>query len=464
MNKQFKIQGKLEIIIPEKCINDKVKAIIEGLLFHSVSVSFAPAESLYIGMGEYEPVELCDEGVISVTERGAYIAAKDERALINCLFLLLRDVVADELDFGNERVLLPVGCRHIAPPIKRRMVHFCIVPGVALSTYQKLIRLAAVLGYTHIVLEFWGTFRYDCLQELSWRDCSFTKDEVRLMLNEARALGVGVIPMVNHFGHASACRVGYGKHVVLDQNPHLSHLFSPDGWIWRFERPDVRELFRQMRRELCEVFGEGEYFHVGFDEGFSYKFDNDSVRALADYMGDVCREVIAAGRTPMLWGDQFLHEETLGIGQNNGYEGNAPDAETALTLLGAIPKESIICDWQYVVRKDVPWKSAQFFAENGMKTLICPWTDAAGFNTAMLTAQNLDCYGIMHTTWDRLFSEGNVNTLFYAHDSFFGREPRAQRVGNMIANAALLRRIWQSDGSYERSGWGLSDFKNNLSM
>ena len=67
--------------------------------------------------------------------------------------------------------------------------------------------------------------KMDCLAELAW-PFAHTKEEIRPLIEEARALGMEVIPMFNHLGHASANREMYGKHVVLDQNPKLEYLFT----------------------------------------------------------------------------------------------------------------------------------------------------------------------------------------------------------------------------------------------
>ncbi len=460
----FVIGSDIEISMPKECINETVKEIIYGFLYRSVNVKLIPQEEFSIRIGNPQTVELKDnEGVISVCKSGVFIKAKDERALINCLFLLLRKAIAENLCVGEEKILIPCGEESVAPNISRRMIHFCIVPNVPLSTYKKLFRLAAVLGYTHIVAEFWGTFQYESMSELHWKNKSFTKEEISEILKEARDLKVEVVPMINHFGHASAARMYLGKHVVLDQNPRKAPLFSPDGWRWNFERDDVIKLLRDMRGELYEVFGKGEYFHIGFDEGFSYPSDDESTDALCKYLKNLCEEIISEGRTPLLWGDQLLHEPTVGISMKTGYEGNAIAQKEAEKLLNCLPKQTVICDWQYSTT-DIPWISAGYFKEKSVNFMVCPKDISANIDAAIKTAKEYNCYGVLHTTWADPFERDGVKSLFEAHDMFFNREKETKKVGNKLTDATLMRKIWFADGEYEKAGWGRNDFDNDFSI
>ena len=51
---------------------------------------------------------------------------------------------------------------------------------------------------THVVFEFWGTYKYDCLKSLSWERYSYGFNEIKPLINLARSFGMEVIPMLNH--------------------------------------------------------------------------------------------------------------------------------------------------------------------------------------------------------------------------------------------------------------------------
>jgi hypothetical protein len=244
----------------------------------------------------------------------------------------------------------------------------------------------------------------------------------------------------------------------------LADYVSNDGWRWEFTRPKVRELLRKMRAELYEVFGEGEYFHIGCDEGFSYPWDERSTQDLCDYLHGLCEEVLAEGRIPMLWADQLLHEPTLGISLATGYEGNAPTQEIAERLLNAIPKEALLCDWQYFV-KETPWKSAKYLTEKGRKVVACPSCyELEDMRSSLTTAEELGCYAVLYTTWAKHYTDPMPNVLFDMHDLWFERAPATKKVGNVLENATLLRKIWFADGDYESAGFVKKELDNRLSF
>ena len=81
--KYFVVGTDVEISMPKECINDTVKEIIYGFFYRSVKVKLIPSDEFSIRIGKTEAIGLNDnEGVISVTEKGVFINAKDERALI----------------------------------------------------------------------------------------------------------------------------------------------------------------------------------------------------------------------------------------------------------------------------------------------------------------------------------------------------------------------------------------------
>lgn len=59
------------------------------------------------------------------------------------------------------------------------------------------------MKYTHVVLEFWGMLQYDALPEMAWPEKSFSKDQIKPLIQAAHSYGMEVIPMLNHLGHAT---------------------------------------------------------------------------------------------------------------------------------------------------------------------------------------------------------------------------------------------------------------------
>ena len=148
------------------------------------------------------PLENCDFS-ISVTTDGLCIAAEDRRGLLNGYMALLRQIQPICLERGSEQFFIPCGEIYGKPAVKKRMVHLCVFPETTLPFITKFVRLCGVLNYTHLVLEFWGTLHFDCLKELSWPQ-ALTKEQIKPIIKEANDMGLEIIPMFNHLGHAAA--------------------------------------------------------------------------------------------------------------------------------------------------------------------------------------------------------------------------------------------------------------------
>ncbi|MBO4884458.1 MAG: family 20 glycosylhydrolase, partial [Clostridia bacterium] len=289
-----------------------------------------------------------DRYALRVGAEGVCVAAADSSALLDGVKTLVQLICPLELAEGREAFYIAAAEVHDAPAIAFRAIHLCVFPDSKLWTIEKAIHLAGFLKMTHVVLEFWGTFRYECLPGLAWRDRSFSKEELKPLVDLARSYGMEVIPMANHLGHASQARSCYGRHTVLNQNPRLSRLFEPDGWTWCVSNPDAYRLLADIRAEQMAFCGPGRYFHLGLDEAYSFATcDRCRKRApselLAEYVNRLAGGVCAAGRRPIIWHDQLIRRSDFGEGDivANGENQNTADA------LDALDRRIIIADWQY---------------------------------------------------------------------------------------------------------------------
>lgn len=393
-----------------------------------------------------------NEYSIHVTPDGVCVSAESAEALKRgYLTLLDRFETVDR----NGDTAVEIACCRIKDRalVANRMVHYCIFPETELWELQRFVRLCGALKYTHIVLEFWGMLQYDCMRELSWSH-GFTKDEVAPIIREANDLGMEVIPMFNHWGHASASRVMHGKHVVLDQNPALQTYFSEDGWCWDIRLPKVRELLRRIRCELIELCGEGSYFHIGCDEAFNFEFTVENMDFLCDFINEIGEDLGACDRRPIVWGDMFLYRHAH-YNPNNRYTCNAPTPEVESYLLAHLSRACVIADWQYRA-PEAPVETVSVFKQAGFDCLFCPWDEGrAQIETALLTAREGGIMGYMHTTWHTL-SAGMPKVLLMGVGGF--EDIRGgKNVREATYTAALLRRVMPIGGKYERAGWSHFD-------
>ena len=423
----------------------------QGYTLRASEIKLTETDELSFTVGVAAPIDCGDaDYALSVTESGISISSGTREGLARGFITLIERIEQTESGFR-------IGCCEItdSPSLAVRMVHICIFPETDLLLMKRIVRMCGMLKYSHLILEFWGMLKFDCLKELAW-DIGYTKEQVRPILDEARTLGMQIIPMFNHWGHATACRLISGKHVVLDQNPALQYLFSPDGWSWSIDRPEVRELHRAIRRELCELCGEGDYFHLGCDEVYECEDDENMTEVFLDYLRELTDELLAEGRRPIIWGDMFLYDHGEGYDK---YHFHCKNEEIERLLFEKTDRRVLIADWEYNATK-VPMKSSLLFKEQGFDVICCPWdtTDANVKANAETAMENGLC-GIMHTTWhtltDRARGGGIRRLVLAARLAWQGDTDNPKNYRNDLSTraASAWRKIYFTSGDYSSSGW-----------
>ena len=435
------------------CLNKGViKEFWHNFTFQSSKLNICKSNEFIFLVGNAEPLSLDGfDYSINITPDGICVYAENEKNLIRGFLALIDRFRAINHD---EALATRIDCCKIKdkPMIKNRMVHFCIFPETTLAFMRKIIRLAAFLRYTHIVVEFWGTLKMDCLKELAWKD-AFSKDEVLPIFQEAQTLGVEIIPMLNHWGHATFSRAKTGKHVVLDQNLALAPLFSSTGWEWNLNNPKVKELHKNIRKELMDLCGDGEYFHIGCDEAYSAETKED-FETLVNYINDVSKELENAGRKAIMWGDMLLHKATLENKTDNVYYLSCPNEEWQKIVLDKLSRSIVIADWEYEARK-YPIETALFFKEKGFKVLCCPFNGRDNIIESANTIKRNDLLGVLHTTWHHIGTHSGVWGLAHSAASGWGEAvfnySHLAYQGNEVAS--ILRKLDFPNGNYDNSGW-----------
>ena len=142
-------------------------------------------------IGNPEPLEL-QPGMayaVEVGEKGIAIKADSDISLMYGFYTLLQMLRPVSLKSGEECFAVDCGRIADAPSLGFRCMHFGISLNTNLHTLRKHFRLAAMMKFTHFVIEFYGSLRFDCLHELSWPG-AFGKEELKPIFDEARLMGV----------------------------------------------------------------------------------------------------------------------------------------------------------------------------------------------------------------------------------------------------------------------------------
>ncbi len=452
--KFYKIPTNDKITLPKKA-NDP--AVLDTVQNYAYTVkwdfSFTDDDTVF-SIGNAAPVDIGDaEYVINVTEEGVFVKGKDYKCAVRGFLSLLQRIFC----YGKNDYRIEAACIRDSAKLPFRAVHICLLPEYTVNTIRKVIRTCGMAKYTHIVLETWGSIKLDALKELSWPQ-GHSKETVRDLVLEANAMGMEVIPFFQHLGHAALARMGYaGKHTVLDQDLSLEYLFYPKsyGWVWNFKDPEVKALLKKVRDELCDLFGEGEYFHLGCDEA-GMEFDADE---LCEWLREVQDDLSEKGRRGIIWGDMLLstaffpdepkdpnHPWRIAYGCNS-------TKEYAEKLLSSVDKRIIVADWQYDVEK-TPWRSTSKIREYGFDVICCPWELHENIPAAVSTAESEGCIGIMETTWNKLIASPGVQNTVYAGLCAFG-EKGFEHWHDGITDKAynIFRRVAPEGKTYETSGW-----------
>src|SRR5438874_3764875 len=217
---------------------------------------------------------------------------------------------------------------------------------------------------------------------------SLTPAEIRELVAYAQRYHVELVPEQQTFGHLH-------KALRLEKYAELAE--TPYGDVLSPQQPGTYKLVADLYKELNELFP-GQFFHIGEDETFELGEGQSRAEAQEKGVGAVyfehlnrVRDLLKPyNRKLMFWGDIALHH---------------PD------LIGNIPKDMIVMNWQYGARDDF-WSSIKPFQDAGLQQLVCPgaqtWnqifpnTDAAAKNIINFVrdGQKAGAIGMMNTTWD----------------------------------------------------------------
>lgn len=444
----YLFSSNIKASIDKDAIHPILSELWRGFCHRASEIIFEASKECILRIGQTDPSVPTD--TLCVTKNGIFLSASDKTVLQKGYLTLLQliEIMPNTKSVSSLRV--PIGEYPIQKQSRLQMLHLCVFPETTLSFLQKTIRLAGVLGYTHVIPEFWGTYRFNCLKELAWKEHSYTKEQLLPLFDEARAMGMEVVPMFNHLGHASGSRMRSGKHVVLDQDPTLASLFGDDGWSWNIENPHTLELLRGIREELYELCGNGSYFHIGCDECYTYGASEEQAAPLAAFLKTLCQEILAEGRRPILWGDMLLCKKTLAPPANQPFECNAYSERTAAILADALPKQALIADWHYDVN-ETPWRTTKYLQSLGFEVLCCPCYKYDNILSAAKTAEQCQTAGILETTWHFLSSD--MHMIHYAAVAHLPQEAHMLRSRMATQTAALLRKVCFVDGNYAEAGW-----------
>ena len=347
-----------------------------------------------------------DEAYAASTDAtGVKIAANTLAGTRWAAYTLRQLAIAKRGDFKTSGYLLPKLTIKDRPHLAFRAVHLCCFPETRIQQIERAIRLAALLKFNYAIIEPWGMYKSEKHPWWPWPNAYLTKSEVKRLVAIGKDIGITLIPQINCYGHASSSRGCTIKHSALDLHPEYEPLYEPGGWNWCLSNPETQRVLRELIAEIHEDFGNPPYFHLGCDEAQPQtcpecvKTPNGEL--VCRHITGLAEFVKARGARPMIWHDMLLRR---GDPRWKGFV-HCGNKETA-TLADTLPKDVIICDWQYSygdmkeARKD--WPTMKYFSEKGFPVAGCPWRNYNAMKPMADFIVKTGGFGFIETTWHHL--------------------------------------------------------------
>ena len=406
-----------------------------------------------------------EEGyTVRIEEKQLVVSVKGMTGLMNAL-KTLRQLA--EVERGTEKVsgYFLVQCEiSDEPAMPFRGVHLCIFPETELWDIEKQLRIAAYHKFNYAVIETWGIFPFESHPEFCFRDRRINKQEFRRLIELGRELGITLFPQLNILGHASGARCAIGKHAILDAHPELQPIFEPDGWAWCLTNPNTRRILTDLVVELHEFFGNPGFFHIGCDEADHLATCRDCRKKnletlLLDHIRYFHDLLTKRGARVLMWHDMLL---TRGDERWKGYIVCGRPEQKLEKLYKKLPKDIVICDWQYGSGKAKPedpepgWPTVKFFKKEGFDTLVCPWINTEGTRSLGRLAGKEKLFGMLETTWHLNHHRQFVCIYAFAAGAAWNPEPKySEDAVVYLTMAQHLRQVLQDMGTsqYERTGF-----------
>lgn len=433
----------------------------------ALAIDRCEGEAPSFTIGETVPLPLENQYAytLRVTEEGIALLARDSTSLLHAFYTLLQLVRPTALEAGCER--FSVDCCEIldTPALDFRCVHMSASMGIPLAKLKKYIRFAAFMKFSHLILEFWGSVKLDCLPELAWPE-ALTKEELRPLFEEARRLGLGIIPIFNSLGHASLSGLVTCKHTVLDQNPRLALLFEPDGWSFCISNPETRRIIRAASDEIIDLCGEGEYFHMGMDEAWDFGTcplcaPKNKGEFFAEFVNETAAYMRTRGRRTMMWADMLLEYErfdpTEASYRREPHFKVAKGTKACPTheALGKIDRDVLLVDWQYN-ENDPALPTSNYLRDSGYDVVTASWNDFPNIKLMAKGASEHGLFGYMSTCWGA--QRTMPDFLLYSADAAWCAnrvsvvsDYRLER--SIHAVASLSRKLNPGFVSFADAGW-----------
>ncbi len=322
---------------------------------------------------------------LAVTESGAAVKASDMLGARNAAVTLIQ--LMERTEGG---LTLPAGVIEDEPKCTWRTVMIDLARDWhELPVLYEYVDMCCFYKIKYLHFHFTDDQSYTlpskAFPKLSTEGCHYTEAEIKGLIAYAKSRGVRLIPEIDVPGHTTSFAAAYGE------------IFGTDGIICLSEESmaGMATLFR----ELCEMFADSEYIHLGGDEAAIAKWldcdkclnafrgrgiDVDGYLATeegkheltelmyATFVGDICEVILSCGKTPVVW--EGFHK----------------------SMNHLIPKQSVIVSWENFYQTAPELLEAGFRVVNGAWKPMYVVTPVVYWSPEEIYNWNIYTWGAVH--------------------------------------------------------------------
>lgn len=310
---------------------------------------------------------------IEVSASGAKVFAADILGAQNAAVSLVQ-----LMEKQGESLTLPAGTLTDAPECSWRGILVDLARNWHdISVVREYVDTCRFFKVKYLHLHFTDDQSYTlpskAFPKLSTEGRCYTEDEIRGLISYAKLRGVEIIPEVDAPGHTACFGSAYGE------------IFGKNGIICQSD--ESMKGMETIYRELCELFADSEYIHIGGDEAYNipkwttcpkclevYRragIDLDAMEQrereefmYATFLKRICEIILDCGKTPVMWEgfskevNHIIPREAVVMSWENLYQTTPDLLEAGFRLVN--------CSWvpMYVLAPDKYWSPREIYDWN----------------------------------------------------------------------------------------------------
>lgn len=331
---------------------------------------------------------------IVVNDDGIVIAANSEQGLSFGVRTLVKIY-----NMGKEIPALEI---EDEPMVDMRAIHMCVFDtedgsekdDTSPEDLKRRIELAALLGYNHVFIEFWGMFPYERHPYAAWKHSNYSKEKIEEIVSFCiDDLHIIPCPGQNLTSHAGWSRITTRRHVVLDQNPDMADMYIPGGWCFATENPKTQSFLKDVIDELVEAFHNPPMFHICCDKAFGFGSTEEDRTKPADmlFAHHVCNlntYLSSKGIKTVMWADMLYTSMDSLIFKCSPF------------VAEMLPKNILMDVWTHNDPGEY-WHDIDFFEDKGYETVYSPFMNYQSIKNMVKLCIKKGSKGIVQTTWHR---------------------------------------------------------------